>query len=335
MQQAELRELIEYGLMAVRNHQEDEVRELRDATSARLCKPRGKRVTTLPQQCANFLEVGAEHAGNLAPQYRRDVAAIKQEAVVRPAFGNPHDPNADERLGQRACQLETQTRMADFDRHCTRIRGVRIEHVCLGRFVSRQACGSVSFPGDFDRLRAPQRQGEADQRVFAVRREIKRWRSKIYRRAIKRRPIGQDAARFKYRDLAGSQRSLVDDQVTEPPEMRRDRAGTRLHPPFGMAVLLLEVLRLEKQAFGPNNLAEPGHEVFRATNSGCGGDRYTVALHSNREGGRLVCGHWYDGAPLRLVRVAVGDEDTKHLRFRLRRQTALDALARTHGNLLA
>jgi hypothetical protein len=74
-----------------------------------------------------------------------------------------------------------------------------------------------------------------------------------------RRAVGQDALRRVDAQLAEGERGIVDGHGSEAPGMTEGRGKTLAQLVLGEAIMLLEVLGLQKHPLRPDHLVVPGH----------------------------------------------------------------------------
>ena len=75
--------------------------------------------------------------------------------------------------------------------------------------------------------------------------------------------LEEAAIRFANGDDAGAEGGLVELEVGEAPEQAASGPAARLDIPFGVPVLLLEMLGPQEQPLRPHDFAVPGHGGFR------------------------------------------------------------------------
>ncbi len=106
---------------------------------------------------------------------------------------------------------------------------------------------------------------------------------------VERRAVRHDPGGRAHGELAERQHVGVEVELRQPPAERAHGPGAGAHQAVEVAVLLLEVLRLEEQAFRPDNLVLPVH-------------RGRVAGWATREGATRDETTWKGAAWKRAVR---------------------------------
>src|SRR5262249_61635484 len=97
------------------------------------------------------------------------------------------------------------------------------------------------------------RQREGHQRTAQAGGDAQRRRKRIARGAIERRAVREHAARRPDGQLAELEERVVDRQLDESVAVRPEGSRALLQLRLQMAVVLLEVLGLEKRALGPED----------------------------------------------------------------------------------
>lgn len=190
---------------------------------------------------------------------------------------------------------------------------MRVADLEIHRFVAGQAGGGIGgVEADLEPLGTPQGQRQADDLVLGVPGEVQRWRGQVDVGDVEGRAIGQDAARLEDGELAGHQGRLVDHQMGETPVIADQGCHAGLHPPGGVAVLLLKMLGLQKEAFRPDNPTEPRHcdDLLGRSRSALGADADRIPPDFRLQGIERVP---LDGGycpPDCAVGIAIGHEHT-------------------------
>ncbi len=96
----------------------------------------------------------------------------------------------------------------------------------------------------------------------------------VERRAVRHHAGGATNGEFA---LLGQVR--VDLELREAPGIRRDIAHALLQQMFEIAVVLLQMMRPQKQTFGPENLAVPGHSTIHSKINFCDRRLRRIARH--------------------------------------------------------
>ena len=90
-------------------------------------------------------------------------------------------------------------------------------------------------------------------------RNVDRLRDRAVGGNVERRAVGHDAGGAAQRELALLGEVAVDLEMRKAPRIGRDLADPAFDQVFEIAVVLLQMMRPEEQALGPDDLAVPGH----------------------------------------------------------------------------
>jgi len=124
--------------------------------------------------------------------------------------------------------------------------------------VPRQAVGGGGAL-DVGPTRPPDGHGQDDRLIAGLLTDVERRRHGIVVGQPQWRAVGEDADNPPDPDLPGPQQVALQFDLGEPPRVRRQRLTARLDVPLQIAILLLEMLRLEEQPFGLDDLVGDGH----------------------------------------------------------------------------
>src|SRR5690606_32534572 len=124
--------------------------------------------------------------------------------------------------------------------------------------VARETLGLFARV-DLALAEAARRQREIDARLAHGLVEIERRRRAIVIGNVERRAVREHAARARDRDLADAEQGAIELELREAPAVRRERTAARLDVRLEITVMLLKVLRPEKQPFGPDDFVIPRH----------------------------------------------------------------------------
>lgn len=155
--------------------------------------------------------------------------------------------------------------MGDFDGLGGAVAAGGVDEAFFDRGVAGQVGGRVAVGGGFGALGPAQGQGQGQVHhgVTGVGRDVEGRRRGVGGGEVERRAVGQHAPGRRQGDLAGAEGGLVDLEVGEAPEQAASGPAARLDIPFGVPVLLLEMLGPQEQPLRPHDFAVPGHGGFR------------------------------------------------------------------------
>jgi hypothetical protein len=185
-------------------------------------------------------------------QDRWNEILVEDDLLVRPAFNDLAERHAGVGLGDVARQHQPRAERPHLEQRrvsCAgrRIAGLHLAHIMPDQFVR---------PGVAVRLeltRAPQRHRPIQDLIADVRSDVDRFRQRIVVGHLKRRAVGEHAREATQRDLADAEQIPFEFDLGETPAVRDERTAPRLNIALEVALLLLEVLRLQEQPLRPNH----------------------------------------------------------------------------------
>ncbi len=153
---------------------------------------------------------------------------------------------------------ELQPHLADRQRHRLLVLAHGVDDLDLG---GAQPAGGMFGAGQIHLggALAALRHREIDHAVLDAVGHHQRRRMVFGLRHAEHRAVLGQAGGGLQRELADLQRLVVDLERRHPPGIGGDAAGEAGDQRLGMAVGLLEMMRLQEQPLGPQNLAIPGH----------------------------------------------------------------------------
>ena len=259
MQQRGLAELPEHGFVPVDRLQQQEVGDFGDAAAARLRQACSERLATLMQEALQFTDVAGQEFVAATGEAWRDEGIVQQQLLVGATLAHPEYAERRPGVGGVALAHEFQAQVADLDQRLLRIGEGVVRDPQLADHIAREAAGVFARHVGLQTSRPAQGHAEHDEFVPDIGAELERQGGDIVGRKIEGRAVGEKALRPRERDLAERQGGFVDDETDEAPRMAGERADASFDEPFEMAVMLLQVLRLQEHAFRPESLAVPGH----------------------------------------------------------------------------
>ena len=116
------------------------------------------------------------------------------------------------------------------------------------------------------RAGAAQRQGQHDGLVAHRGCNVDGLGQRVDRRHVEHRAVAEHADRAHQRQLAQRERGLVDLELGKTPGIGRGASQQQVPRMIGMALALLQVLRLQQHPLAPNHFSSPTHP--RSVNGG-------------------------------------------------------------------
>jgi hypothetical protein len=257
MQHCALRQVREHRLVAVDGLQQHEVGDLGHAAGAALRHAAGQRLAALAQQAQQLVEPGADHRMARHVEQRRQHRAIEQHLVVDAALEHARDAQRGPGVGGLAGAHQPRVELAQLQHGGALAGGVGVGHLRLEHAVAHQLL--VVFGVGLARAGAAQRQREHHGLVAHARRDVDGLRQRIDRRHVEHGAVAEHAHRTHQRELAERERGRVDLQFGKAPGIGRGRAQQHMPRMVGMALALLQVLRLQQHPLAPHHFCSPTH----------------------------------------------------------------------------
>ena len=192
---------------------------------------------------------------------RGDEAAVQHDLAVGLHLDDAGDGD-DQPVGEVIDrQREGQAQLRHADGRGLAVAAHGIHHLHLGGLV---AAGGLFGAGQvhLDRAGAAGRDGQVDHAVLHRFRHFQRDRVILHLRHAEDRAVGGDPRTGADREFADLEQFVVDLERRTAPDIGRDPPREPGDERLGIAVGLLEMMRLKEQAFGPQNLAFPGQTLF-------------------------------------------------------------------------
>ena len=255
--------------------QPQEVGDLGDTARARLGHALGKRIAALMEQPVDVANDASQRRVRADVEHRRHVAAVERRRGCRPAARRPARARAH--VGSRHIRFlqELQAKPADLDQRGPIEGCVAILHLQLAGGVAREAVGRAaprsasSTPGRRRAAPGPRGSpgGSAGRRAAAAADPAPGNRTAC-RRAGRRGRSGRRPCRAR----AGTHPA----PARKAPGVRAQAPGAELDMGLQEAIVLLQMLRLEERALGPEDPVVPAHRPTRRSRP--------IAAHFTRHG---------------------------------------------------
>ena len=258
MQHACLGAVRDQGFEAVDRLQHQKVGNLRRRPAGGGGGTAPERVAAMVQQPVKLPQKRVEPRRRSRVKDRGDELVVEHHAIVGAPLDNVRQRQARIRIGDFTGQEKARLEIADLDdrgvvrRRC-RVAGLQLADVMTDEPVrSRRALR-------LERRGPAQRHGEEDDLIAHLRADRQWRRQRIVVRHPHRRAVRKHAHRAAQREFADRQKVLLELDLNEPPAVRRESLTPAFDVALEVPILLLEMLRLEEQPFGPDNFVVRRH----------------------------------------------------------------------------
>ncbi len=198
-------------------------------------------------------------------------------------------------------ERKREAQLADLQERARGVGVVAVVRLEIGRAIAREIVALLRS-ARLRRARAAQRQREHDEQVRGAFGDVERRGQIVVGGEIERRAVGQHAARAAQAELAELEQRVADLDRGEAPA-RAQTGGARFELRLKVTVVLLQMLRLQKHPFRPDDLAVPVHSSFDFfVRGGCARRAWVCA--SARVGARGRQAHRLQRVELGLIRAA-------------------------------
>ncbi|MNE24799.1 hypothetical protein D3C80_1181010 [compost metagenome] len=245
-------QVVEARPPAVHGLQQVEVTDVGDTRLARSANAGGKIARTLAQGVGDFFKETLK--GRHCPH--RNAGGVERFIQLQATVGAPFQDTSHGQAGVGTAVIgftfELQVGHGQVDLHQVTVGAVGIlDLLCLSVVAE---VGGIVGPAHFTAALGPQRQAQENLAVFrTVVLDFQGWRRRQIGGNIEHRAIGHDAARLGDGDLAQAQVFGAQLQFAEAVEGRVEAAKALMQGRFTGPRSLLEMLRFDEQAFGPQN----------------------------------------------------------------------------------
>jgi hypothetical protein len=227
-----------------------------------LRKTRGQRFAALMQQTDEIVDESGEPSRHAIVETWRAVVAFEHDAVIGQALDDARDAQHRIRIGHIGFEREAHAQLADLHQRRRGIRIVAVAHFQFGYAMPREIF-FVLVVARFRDARSAHGQRQRDQRIARAFRNIERLGQIVVGGQIERRAVGHHARARQQRDLAELEQLLVDLERGQPPAIRTQSRSPRFQLRLQIAVVLLQMLRLQEHPLRPDDFAVPGHVCRR------------------------------------------------------------------------
>ncbi|MCY1532785.1 hypothetical protein D9M68_680740 [compost metagenome] len=190
-------------------------------------------------------------------EQRRQHRAVELHLVVDPALDHAGHAQGRPGIGGFAGAHQARVKLAELQHRGALAGRVGVGHVRLQHPVAHQLF--IFFSVGLARSGAAQRQCQHHGFVAHGRRNVDGLGQRIDRRHVEHRAIAEDAHRPHQRQLAQRERRRVDLDLGESPGVGRGGAQQHMPRMVGMALALLQVLRLQQHPLAPDHFGSPTH----------------------------------------------------------------------------
>ena len=198
-----------------------------------------------------------------------------------------HDADGGVGVGDVALAHESHAQPSDLDDRRLVGGRIRILDVDFADREAREAVVRAIVEIRFLAAGPPHRQCEHDNLVLQVAGNVECDRRRVLAREVERRSIGKDAARLGDLYLTEREDCAVELHGDEAPRVAEQRSGASFDVPLPEAIVLLEVLGLKEQPFGPDDFIVPRH-IFVQMPDACQCSLTFSSLRSSLISTRLV-----------------------------------------------
>jgi hypothetical protein len=220
--------------------------------------PAAQRLAAMVKQALKLGDVAAQHRRGRAIETGRDVVLVEHDLLVGPDLDDARGTEANVPGPLVGLEGETKPQLADLDRGDAFGPGNRIAGLEFVRAIARHRLLGVALD-EILGARLARRQRQIDDAVPGVLGHLERRRMVGVVGQAEGRAVLQNAVARGERELAERQQVVVDRQFPDAPGVRPQAADLAADQLFDVAVVLLKMLWLQKQTFGPDDFVVPGH----------------------------------------------------------------------------
>ena len=210
------------------------------------------------QQALQLVDEAGQSGGGAGQQQRRDIGLVQLHAFVGAHLGDAGEADAGEALACLALQCVAQAQLADRQDGGVLEAGIGVGGLVLADGEARHGLHAVGRRG-FHAAGLAGGQDQVNRAVAGDLRQLDRLRVFDVAGDAEGRAVGKDAGGAAQRELAQGEQVGVDLHLGQAVGEGAQPGGAAAHQAFDVAVLLLEVLRLEEQALRPDDLVLPAH----------------------------------------------------------------------------
>ncbi len=221
-----------------------------------------ERFTLLMQHPDELLYERPEPRRCARVQHRRNERVLEHDLFVGSTLNQMGQWDARVGLGEVAREKESRAQRAHFEQGAVSGRRGDIARLPLPHVVPDQTI-SACCPTDFCGIGAARRYRQVDNLVANLGPDVDWCGKGIVIRHSERRPVWKHAGGATQRELADAQQVALELDFGEPPAMRDKSLASSFDEPLEVAILLLEVLGLEEQPLGPDDLVMSRHSRIR------------------------------------------------------------------------
>ncbi len=192
----------------------------------------------------------------------RDIAVVDHDILVGAHLDDAG--KAEAHISRALARLEeiAQAQLADLHRCFGIHAGDAVDDLHLACAIARADIGAAADRAGAQGLDAAgltHGKRQIDHRVARIFRQIERRRVIGILGNTERRAVIENAATMCYREFPDGEELAVELDALDAPGMRADAADAPAHEMLYIAIELLEMLRPEEHALGPNDFIIPGH----------------------------------------------------------------------------
>ena len=190
-------------------------------------------------------------------QHRRNEPILQHHLPIAPAFDDVRQRDRGVGIGQRRHRQQAGAQARDLEHRGVCAGRGNIPRVQFGDLMTDDIGGP--FPIDIGLPGSPQRNRQVHDLVAKVGIDIDRRRQRIVVRQPERGAVGEYAGEVPHTELADGKQVALDLDIRESPAVAREGAATRFDVALEIAILLLEMLWLQKQPLRPDDFVMDRH----------------------------------------------------------------------------
>jgi hypothetical protein len=267
MQPGQAREMAQRHLVAIDQHQDQEVGDLSRPLAARARQARGDRAAAVVQQAPDLRQPTFQDGGGRARQDRRRETGVEHDRPIEAFFHQPRDGQGDVARQVLAIMHQAEVELADHYLGVTRALREGVGDLNLFADPADHLVVELVETGG-DRARAAYGKGEVEDGVAQIARRREGRRVVVVARNVEGRSVRHQAGGPRDREHAGIQKRLVDLQLSEAPPQWAHRRRAGAHQLLDVALELLKVLGAEEHPLRPKHLVFPPQRHERPLGGG-------------------------------------------------------------------
>ncbi len=264
-------------LVAVAELQHQIVGDLAGAAGGGFRDAATQRLGAVVQQPLQLSDEAGERRGRAGEQQRRDVVIVQHQAFVGAHLGDAGEADRGVALAALVLGRIAQPQLADRHRGGTLVAGIGVDRLVLADGEPGDGLLLVGG-GGFHAAGLAGRQQQVDDIVAGGFRDVERARVVDVVGHAERGAVGQHAGGGAHREFSQRDQVGVEVELGQPPTERAEGRGADAHQAFEVAVVLLQVLRLEEQTLGPDDLVLPAHDQDAGLRAAAGSVLTTIPL---------------------------------------------------------